>query len=377
MSMRSSRSVTGAAPMLLLAACTLPAGMEPAAPAGSHCPLESVPAHGLTVGDRAEVKWYRASDERDRELASRWCATVGEPVIRPDPDRAGSWTPDDELRVLSWNMWIGGGDLYRLLKEEIGLDCTASPPKASADPGPFVVLLQEVWRYSEALPEVEASRIVPWTIDPGRTTGEDPDIVEAAERCGLALAYVPSARNGPDNDARPSEDKGNAILSNLQLTAPLAFDLPLEGGRKVAVAATVGSADGHRLRVVSAHLDVTSTLVRTVLSGNQTRVRQASGLVEGLARARSDGFWADATIVGADMNTWAGNEATLDRMWQAFPESPEWDGLGTRGGFPTDHIFFRSADGSGLRLADYERVEEAYSSDHHPRSALVRHERVE
>jgi endonuclease/exonuclease/phosphatase family metal-dependent hydrolase len=369
------RSVSAAVPLLLvLAACALPAGMEPASPGGP-CPLESVPGHAGTAAEESELKWYRASDERDIELASRWCATVGDPVIRLHPDLAGGWTLGDGLRVLSWNMWIGGGDLYRLLEEEVGLDCTTTP--VARAPGPFVVLLQEVWRYSEDLPEVERSRIVPWTIDPGRTTGEDPDIVEAAERCGLALVYVPSARNGPDSDVRPNEDKGNAILSNLPLATPLALDLPLEGGRKVAVAATVRSTDGQRLRVVSAHLDVASSLVRTVLSGNQTRVRQASGLVEGLARARSDGFEADATIVGADMNTWAGNEATLDRMWQAFPESPQWDGLGTRGGFPTDHIFFRSAEGSGLRVAGYERVEDTYSSDHHPRSSVVRYERVE
>jgi len=128
---------------------------------------------------------------------------------------------------------------------------------------------------------------------------------------------------------------------------------------------------------VSAHLDVASTLVRTVFSGYQTRVRQAMGLVEGLAMAEQDGLAADATLVGADMNTWAGNESTLTRMWRAFPDSPEWDGLGTRGGFPTDHIFFREGQGTPFEVQAYGRVEESYSSDHHARRLILLHERVQ
>lgn len=363
--------------LLLTTACALPQGMEPALPLSSHCPEMAVDAHRPVSTAPEPLRWYRAADERDRELAARWCATVGAPVIRLTPSRATEWTPDAPLRVVSWNTEIGGGDLYRLLSEELGFDCAASP-RAGPDPAaPFVLLLQEVWRHSEELPEVGPSRIVPWTIDPGRTTGEDPDIVEAAERCGLALAYVPSARNGPDSGARPEEDKGNAILTNVPLANPLAIDLPLEGGRKVAVAGTITSPRGSRLRVVSVHLDVASTLVRTVLSGNQTRVRQAMGLVEGLDRAREDGFEADATVVGADLNTWAGNEAALTRMFLAFPESPAWDGLPTWGGFPTDHIFFRAEEGSGLGLVGYERIDDAYSSDHHPRRATVVQTRLE
>ena len=157
----------------------------------------------------------------------------------------------------------------------------------------------------------------------------------------------------------------------MRLHEPIAFDLPLEGGRKVAVAATVDGPGGARVRVVSLHLDVASTLVRTVFSGNQTRVRQAMGLVDGLERAEADGYAVDATVVGADMNTWAGNEAALKRMWEVFPESPPWDGLGTRAGVPTDHVFFRAAAGSNLTWITYQRVGERYGSDHHPRRLLV------
>lgn len=319
--------------------------------------------------DAAGVRWYRATGERDRELAAQWCAVVGGPVIELDPETPSpAWAHGATLDVLSWNMNIGGGDLYRMLRDRTGLDCTAASVRGPSRP--FVVLLQEVWRYSANLPEAPPSRFIPWTIDPDGSD-EGPDIVEVAERCGLALVYVPSARNGPDTDSRPHEDKGNAILSSLPLADPIALDLPLEGGRKVAVAATVSGDEGCGLRVVSVHLDVASTLVRTVLSGNQTRVRQAMGIVDGLARAEEDGYDVDGTLVGADMNTWAGNEAALQRMREAFPESPEWDGLDTRGGFPADHVFFRTGAGSALTVGAYARVEETYGSDHHPRRASV------
>lgn len=364
------RIVTLSVPLLLAAACALPHEMEPVVPATSGCP-------GTIPADANQLHWYRTADDRDRELTSEWCSTVGDPVVRLEP--AGSsvaWARGAALQVISWNMWIGGGDLYRMLSDQLGVDCTAGPMGASRA-APFVVLLQEVWRYSEDLPQVDGSRIIPWTINPGRTEGEDPDIAEAARRCGLALVYVPSARNGPDTGSRPNEDKGNAILSNVSLGTPLAIDLPVEGGRKVAVAATVQAPGGQGVRVVSAHLDVASTLVRTVLSGNQTRVRQAMGLVGGLARAEQDGYRAAATIVGADMNTWAGNEAALKRMRDAFPQSPAWDGLGTRGSFPADHIFFRSRDATAFDVEGYVRVADTYSSDHHARRLTLRARSVE
>jgi endonuclease/exonuclease/phosphatase family metal-dependent hydrolase len=287
------------------------------------------------------------------------------------PAREGAaWTADTDLRVVSWNLWIGGGDLERMLAEELGFDCSRAASSADRAVAPFVVLLQEVWRYSDALPEVEAGREVPWPIDPETRTG---DIVDAARRCGLALVYVPSARNGPDDGPRPKEDKGNAVLSNVPLTSPLAIDLPVEGGRKVAVAATVAAPDGGRVRVVAVHLDVASTLFRTVFSGFQTRGRQAMGLVDGLDRAEEAGYTVDATVVGADMNTWAGNESALTRIRAAFPDSPPWDGRNTRGPFPTDHILYRAREEASLTVEEYVRVEDAYASDHHARALLLRY----
>jgi len=358
---------------LVTAACGGTHEVERAAPVGSSCPEESLAEASGTPTDTLSLRWYRALHERDRRLAGEWCGTVGEPVIQLDPAPIfPEWRASSPLEIVTWNMAIGRADLFRFLRDEMGLDCMAPTPRLAPGARPFVVLLQEAWRYSEDLPYVESSWRIPWTVDSDRTEGEDPDIVEAAERCGLSVVYVPSARNGPDTDSRPQEDKGNAILSTVPLTAPIAIDLPLEGGRKVAVAATLYASRGERVRVVSVHLDVASTLVRALLTGNQTRVRQTRGLIDGLRKAEDDGPLAAITLVGADMNTWAGNETSLKLMWEAFPHSPPYDGLGTgRGDFPLDHIFFRRGSFRTFSIRDYERIEERYGSDHNPRRLSV------
>jgi len=361
----------------LVGACAMPFEMQRATPVSTFCPEQAQSRSVDGPPDTTELRWYRSVNERDMRLGAQWCATVGGPVMRLAPTSSfPPWEEPAGLEVVTWNMNIGGGDLFDFLHTELGLDCTAPTPTLEGWANPFVLLLQEVYRFSEDLPVVASGSAVPWTIDPEDRPGEDPDIVEAAERCGLAFVYVPSARNGPDSGSRPSEDKGNAVLSTLPLTAPIAIDLPHEGGRKVAVAATVNAPGGERVRVVSVHLDVASTLARTLTSGNQTRARQVSGLIDGLARAQRDGPLTAATLVGGDFNTWAGNETTLRLMRQAFPESPEWDGRGTRGSFPTDHMYFRRGSFRTLSIDAYRRLDDRYNSDHLARRLTVHYDPV-
>jgi endonuclease/exonuclease/phosphatase family metal-dependent hydrolase len=346
--------------------------MEQAAPISSHCPEVTLPPEGGSPSDTLGLRWYRPAENRDRELQEAWCSTVGEPAIALAPTGSfPAWTADSGLEVVTWNLQIGGGDFYRFVEQELGLDCLAERPSMAPGARPFVLLVQETWRHSEDLPVVEDSEVIPWTIDPEQKPALNPDVVEAAGRCGLSLVYVPSARNGPDDGSRPREDKGNAVLSTLPLSSPVAFDLPLEGGRKVAVGATVTAPGGERLRAVSVHLDVASTLVRSLISGNQTRRRQAAGLLDGLEEAERDGLTYAATVVGGDFNTWAGNEATLKLMRQEFPESPTWDGRGTRGPYPTDHIFFRTRGDQAFDIEAAGRIDDAHGSDHNARRLLL------
>ena len=252
------------------------------------------------------------------------------------------------------------------LEGEFGLRCGGDEANGR-DVQPFVLAVQEAPRSDERMPVVDRDAPIPWTIDPGEEGLEGLDIVGVAERCGLALVYAPSARNGSDEGSRPHEDMGSALLSTLPLSTPIAFELPFEGGRKVAVAATAIAPGGQRVRFVSVHLDVASTLVRTVFSGNQTRARQARGLIDGINQAERDGPVTNVVVIGGDFNTWAANESGLLYMRRAFPESPSWDGRGTRGSFPADHIFFRRGSFGMFGLENYRRIENTYGSDHHGR----------
>lgn len=363
-----------AAMAMTTAACGLSPTMERAVPAGSYCPAESRPPAVSAPPDTTQLRWYRTVEDRDVELSSRWCATVGAPVARLDPAPGfPDWTQGRDLEAFTWNIEVGGGDLFAFLEAETGLDCSDLSAAVASGPGPFVVLIQEAWRRSEDLPIIEGGSNVPWTVDPDRGPDGGADIVEVAERCGLALLYVPSARNGPDSGDRPREDKGNAILSSVPLTAPIAIDLPFEAGRKVAVAATVRAPQGERVRVVSAHLDVASTLTRTLLSGDQTRARQADGLIDGLRKAEDDGPLNGVTVVGGDFNSWSARETAIKRMRAAFPESPDWDGRDTWRpiGLPLDHFFFRRGPFENVSVSGHARLDEHYGSDHFGRRLVI------
>jgi endonuclease/exonuclease/phosphatase family metal-dependent hydrolase len=295
---------------------------------------------------------------------------VGDPVYLASPDGRLETSPGDSLLVVSWNMNVGGGDLMSLIEAELDVSCADSVPAAAGRKAqPFVLLVQEAHRRSAQMPPAPPSRLIPPTIDPSGRTAEEQDIVELADLCGLSLAYVPSMRNGPDSGARPHEDKGNAILSNLPLASPVAIDLPFETYRRVAVGAEL-DLGGRRLRVVSVHFDVSAMPFRLLLTGNQSRARQAAGLVEALDALNAERFADAGMLVGGDLNSWNSNETAVRLMREAFPETPPDDGLATRGVFPTDHVFFRG-DSDYLQPSRYRVLGSSYGSDHRGRALLL------
>jgi endonuclease/exonuclease/phosphatase family metal-dependent hydrolase len=348
------------------------------------CPDRAAAASG------AAITWYGPAGPGDEQGNERWCETVGSNVLEPLP-RASfpSLGPADSIAVVAWNIMIGGGDVPLLLEEVLGYDCHPTSPELEAGFSHFVLLIQEAHRRSEAIPDVPESFKFPPRIEPESPPDGWPDIVELARECGLALFYVPSARNGPQTIAAEREDKGNAILSTLSLKDLIAIELPFEAGRKVAVAATIAGASGTRLRVASVHLDVASTLYRTLTTANTARLRQATGLIEALALIETGGVTSGivsvgsgesacgalpgpiATVAAGDFNTWSAGESSIDQLRLCFPDSPPWDGKPTYGSFPTDFIFFRrSADGRIAYMdGSQRRIEKGYGSDHQARIA--------
>jgi endonuclease/exonuclease/phosphatase family metal-dependent hydrolase len=314
----------------------------------------------------------------------QWCVTVGPPVIDSLPDaRLPTPGPDDTLTVVTWNILGGAGDLAGFLAEELSYVCDGR--RSRPDPGfnPFILLVQEAYRRSTTVPEFPDSGIAPLGITEPEGSGPRIDIVAYAKRCGLALFYAPSMRNGTEEFGNEREDKGNAILSSLPLHDFIAIELPFETQRRVAVVATVRYPGGDSLRGV-------------LKTGNSSRLRQAMGTVAALNRSElsrsgapfdSDeecpGECADSltfrisTVLAGDLNTWAGNQTVILHMYDHFPESPPWDSLPTRGEFPADHMFFRQrTDWAGaspqLVPGSYGRIDRKHGSDHFGRSLQLR-----
>lgn len=316
------------------------------------------------------VRFYGPTDSHDRMMLDRWREVLGPTVLIPNPGPGlADPEPGDSLAVFVWNVDVGAGYFPKFLEEEMGYSC---PFKVETSH--FVILVQEAGRrLADPTPVRDPDLAASRRSHPPNPRG-DPDILDVARMCGLALAFVPSGRNGVDVQDRVPQDKGNAVLSTLPLSDPFAIEGPFETERKVAVGVTVGRPGYGILRVISAHLEVTSGFFRTLTTGNRTRLGQTQGLLEALALQEASEPGPIPTLIGGDFNTWSGMDSSLQALREAFPDYPEWDGENTKGPFPTDHIFFRRSKGRGTDIipGTYRLIRSTHGSDHNPRAVWVR-----
>jgi endonuclease/exonuclease/phosphatase family metal-dependent hydrolase len=364
-----SKGLCGVSVFLALsaAACAVSYDMDRSDP----CNIDAEPS---------DVSWYGPSDPETKPFLDQWCRTVGPPVNKPlDTKRFSDTAQADSLAVFSWNMDVGAGDLSAFLREEVGLSCipgsTITGPPFSA----VVVLLQEAFRWAPDLPPLDDSRLAARGRKHPPRPDADPDVVTVSDLCGLALWYVPSGRNGVDRPGKRIADKGNAVLSSLPLSDLIAIEHPFETERKVAVGASISLAGGRLVRLVNAHLETTASFHRTLLTGNQTHLQQVEALIGAVEDHEEANGGPIPTLMGGDFNSISGEDGSLKRLRKAFPDSPEWDGLTTKGPFPTDHLFFREQPPQGggpaspFLIADsYRRIESSFSSDHRGRFAWIR-----
>ena len=179
------------------------------------------------------VRWIDASDGSDRETNGIWCTTVGPWVVK-DISPPSAFEPIDSLAIITWNIYIGGGDLVPFVEDFRAGVYTDGPA-----PEHFVLLIQEAYRGGPDVPKNMPDDVwVPKRREYDPPSGNRMDVIESAEQLGLWLFYVPSQRNGWPEDGPAHEDKGNAILSTVALSELTAIDLPFEKYRRVAVAAT-------------------------------------------------------------------------------------------------------------------------------------------
>ncbi len=260
----------------LLSACVSSYAISPSPTAGRSCPQATLQGGGQ------EWSWYFPVPARDNRRLEEWCETVGPPVVDSIPRGGfGSLEPGDPLMIASWNVDAGAGDLPAFIRETLGLDCEAGP-SGHAGASHFIVLVQEALRRSNEIPDLQARWSIPPPVQENDRPGPRRDVVDVARACGLALAYVPAARNGPEPRNGLREDKGNAILSTLPLSDLIAIELPYEAARRVVVAATVRDAAGDSLRVASVHLLALPAPWRLLTTGNSSRLRESLATIEAL-----------------------------------------------------------------------------------------------
>jgi endonuclease/exonuclease/phosphatase family metal-dependent hydrolase len=293
------------------------------------------------------------------------CTSVGPAVYGPplrDEERAHR--PADSLTILSWNVHVGGGDIVELVD-----DLRAGRLTDGAPVQDFVVLLQEAFRGGVTVPNVRwRSFPIPRRIEespPGRVRQ---DIVQVANALGLGIFYLPSMRNGAAEGSH-AEDRGNAILSTRALSDLAGIELPFERQRRVAASATVTGVDtaGRRwqLRLVTAHLNATASIRRLWVFAAGARARQAGHL------ARVLGSNPVPTVIGSDLNSWAGgaSEPAFKTLRAHFPQTPDPGGEPTfRRGKRLDYIFLRVPS---AWLGRFTTIEGFFGSDHRPLLARI------
>jgi endonuclease/exonuclease/phosphatase family metal-dependent hydrolase len=326
----------------------------------AHVPHAAEPCRAPASGVGAagvEVSW-RFAEPRDVARLDAWCAGVGAPLVRLTAVHEPRL---DSLLVVTWNVYGGGGDLPRFIRDLRAGALTGDPVHH------FVLLVQEAFRADATLVPPRAGAAVPRGVVQHPPGTYRSSIAEIAEAAGLQLLYVPSMRNGP-----AGEDRGNAILSTLPLRQPEAIELPFEAQRRVAVSAMLAGlssrAEPWTLRLVNVHLDTRSTGGRAWASAGPGRLRQARGLLEA---APVNG----PTLLAGDLNTWslASMERALPFLRAHFPQTPSVDTgptFRTSWGYARrlDYVFFNLPNGWS---AHYHRGSDSYGSDHFPILAWV------
>ena len=250
----------------------------------------------------------------------------------------------EEITFVSWNVHVGSGDVRAFVR-----DLTSGVHTGGRAVSHYVLMLQEAVRTGGVPPLTPhasgAARIAP------HAPPHPVDIVEISRELGLSLIYVPSMRNGASpND--PAEDRGNAILSTLPLSEPVAVELPGERQRRVVIIAKAASIS---LAVV--HLDALG-------GARRLRVFWTPWMRDSQVRSAAAVLPDGPLVVGGDLNTWHGRDEFaarfLDRQVGVTPLTVDRVGLGLR---VLDYMFFRA--GADKR-ARYRQVERLYGSDHRP-----------
>ena len=292
------------------------------------------------------LQWLAPDDSRERARLGAWCAGIGVPAYH---ELSSTSTSDavamEDITFVSWNVHVGGGDIRTFVNDlRKGMHTDGRPVRH------FVLMLQEVVRTQDVPPLAAGARGAPRIIPhaPMRPF----DIVNGSQELGVqSLIYVPSMRNG-SSGAEPHEDRGNAILSTLPMSEPVAIELPGERQRRVVIIAKAGPVS-----VAVVHLDALG-------GARRLRLFWTPWMRDLQIRAMVSALPPGPLVVGADLNTWHSRDElaarALGKMFSATAMSIDRHGLGLR---VLDYMFFRAGPG---RRAYYRQLANRYGSDHRP-----------
>jgi hypothetical protein len=320
--------------------CVCAAALVSAQSPGSAAPNGSCDA-------RVDVHWIAPAT--DGAELDRWCRAVGPPLYIPTPSTASHPEPPpiEDVVIVTWNAHLSAGRLDALVERFRGKH--------------FVVLVQELFRRQTPLAaaaDARAARTI-------KLRGADaPDARDYADKLGLSMLYVPAVRNG----IIAAEDRGNAIVSSEPLMQPIAFELPFERQRRVAVGAAIDVMHAGRrstLRLFNVHLENLSA-PQSLWVFRNPRTRQIDALLDVLSASRfeDDVAWV-GTIVGGDFNTVQDGEreAAYRRVRQWSTSLADEDHRATHIMGRLDYLLFRLVPDLEARTA---RLDDKFGSDHHP-----------
>ena len=263
------------------------------------------------------VTWVLPEDSDRRGKLDLACAGVG-PVVVQDAGSGVSRKGDDPLIVLSWNTYLGRGNLAELVSRLERGEFTSGAAVRR-----FALLLQEVYRTS---------------------------ILEFARERGLNAVFAPARRRDGESD-----DRGGAILSRSPLDDIIVVELPFEKQRRVTVGARLES-----LRVVNVHVDTSVGIFRG--GPGAVRRRQVRALIQAVAGL------PPPLLIAGDFNTWWGDdEPAVRELLRAFPDAKPvrpretWRGP-LRTGNRLDYVFAKGIE-PPLTVV---RLDRRFGSDHWP-----------
>jgi endonuclease/exonuclease/phosphatase family metal-dependent hydrolase len=303
----------------------------------------------------AQLTWFAPDEARNHERLGAWCAGVGDATIHHAASAAAGPIDIEDITFVSWNVHVGNGDLRAFIS-----DLRAGRHTNGRRVNQYVLMLQEAAR-TKGVPPLAPGAAGAAYIGPHGRDGSL-DIVETARELGLSSIYVPSMRNG-SSVSDPQQDRGNAILSTLPLSNPVAVELPGERQRRVVIIAKAGD-----ISVAVIHLDALGAWSRRLGLFWTPWMREAQ------VRAIRAHLPLGPLVIGADLNTWHGPDEPaakfFDELAAETPVSIHRVGLGLR---VLDYLFFRVGPN---HRAHYRQLEDRYGSDHRPLVGWIENEEL-